>query len=789
MIPGTIEPATPTDKSPDGKERGPAQILEIIPEPVVVVNRQGRVCLANAAARSLLACGGALSERPLGFTPPVEGVEVCFREAGGKPRVWQIRVTETEWEGERAWVVTLRDISEQKRIEEGIDAFLAHTPALIYVRDRGGRYTLANQRFSRSAGRGVDQVRGLSDGELFPVDLARHFGESHARVIESGTGVSFECVTHEAGGEHAYLCHEFPLRDDAGRVYAVGGIRTDITDRKRTEESLRQSQVRQRAILESSLDCVVVMDATGCILDFNTAAERTFGYSQREILGRPMADLLLAPAVRDAFDASLKRCLEGSLDRLFDRRVEVTARRKGGAEFAIEMAVSVARYGGSPVVTAVLHDITERMQAHQKLVQQTQHLEHAVGALERVRERERQVLASIPSIFVGLDNQGSVTHWNPAAEKQFGLPPEQVIGKPLRELAIAWPAGRIEDAIARCNRLNEAVRLDELRVQDSTGRERILALTINRTETRGDEDGGVVVVGTNITERKAMEAQLMLAQKMESIGQLAAGIAHEINTPTQYVSDNTRFLRDAFKDLQRVLDDYEKLRAEARQGPVPAVTLDQLDGLLQEADLPFLTTEIPKAIEQSLEGLSRVAEIVRAMKQFSHPDQDEPELTDLNKAIENTVTVARNEWKYVAEVDLDLDPDLPAVPCLAGRFNQVILNLIVNAAQAIAEFLGEGAQTKGSIRITTRRVNDHVEVRVSDTGTGIPARIRNRIFDPFFTTKQVGKGTGQGLAIAHNIIVEQHGGAIGFESEEGKGTTFILSLPLAAPETPAEGES
>jgi signal transduction histidine kinase len=267
---------------------------------------------------------------------------------------------------------------------------------------------------------------------------------------------------------------------------------------------------------------------------------------------------------------------------------------------------------------------------------------------------------------------------------------------------------------------------------------------------------------------------------MESIGQLAAGIAHEINTPTQYVNDNTRFLRDSFCGLQQLLDLYERLRVEAKQGAVPDTLLAELDALAADLDLGFLTAEIPKAIEQSLEGISRVAEIVHAMKQFSHPDQDEPELADLNKAIANTATVARNEWKYVAEMELDLAADLPAVPCLAGRFNQVILNLIVNAAQAIGDVVGGGSGAKGKIRITTRQDGDHVEIRVADTGSGVPAAIRNRIFDPFFTTKQVGKGTGQGLAIAHNIIVEQHGGAIDVESEDGKGSTFLLRLPLQA---------
>jgi PAS domain S-box-containing protein len=560
----------------------------------------------------------------------------------------------------------------------------------------------------------------------------------------------------------------------------------DITERKWTEESLRQSEARQRAILESSLDCVVVMDASERIREFNPAAEQTFGYRREEVIGRPMADLLIPPERRDLFRSSLTRCLETGCDRVFDRRVEITAMRKGGAEFPIEAAISVARQSGEPIFTAVLHDITQRKRDHQELVRQTKYLEHAVAALERVRERERQVLAAIPSIFIGLDDDGAVTHWNPAAEKQFDLPVEQVIGRRLEDLAIGWRGDRIQEAIARCSRVNEAVRFDELHVSDSQGRERTLALTINRTEARDHSDSGVVLVGTDITERKAMEAQLMLAQKMESIGQLAAGIAHEINTPTQYVSDNTRFLRDAFGDFQQLVERYERLRAEAGQAPIPAAALEELNRFIADIDLAFLTAEIPKAIEQSLEGLNRVAEIVRAMKQFSHPDQDEPELADLNQAIRNTVTVARNEWKYVAEMELDLDPELPAVPCLAGRFNQVILNLIVNSAHAIAALIGDGSEEKGRIRITTRQASGYVEVRVTDTGTGIPAKIRNRIFDPFFTTKQVGKGTGQGLAIAHNIVVEQHGGAIEVESEEGKGATFILRLPLKAsqPATP-----
>lgn len=235
-------------------------------------------------------------------------------------------------------------------------------------------------------------------------------------------------------------------------------------------------------------------------------------------------------------------------------------------------------------------------------------------------------------------------------------------------------------------------------------------------------------------------------QKLESVGQLAAGIAHEINTPTQFVGDNTRFLSDAFDDLMRLLDDVEQLVEAAQKTDIDPTLLDAVERARTSADVDFLRQEVPKAIEQSLEGIQRVSKIVYAMKAFSHPDIAEKMATDLNAAIETTVTVARNEWKYVADVELELDPTLPAVTCCPGEINQVLLNLIVNAAHAIAEKVGAKGADKGKITIATKTDDDAVEVRVTDNGTGIPEEHHRRMFTPFFTTKAVGKGTGQGLS-------------------------------------------
>jgi signal transduction histidine kinase len=287
-------------------------------------------------------------------------------------------------------------------------------------------------------------------------------------------------------------------------------------------------------------------------------------------------------------------------------------------------------------------------------------------------------------------------------------------------------------------------------------------------------------------ERKTIELQLIQAHKLESIGQLAAGIAHEINTPTQYISDNTRFLQDGFKALSKLLPAYERILTAARNGSVNEQLIADVENAAADADLQYLLAEIPNALSQSLEGLERVTKLVRAMKDFSHPGVVEKALVDINHAIETTATVARNEWKYVANLELDLDRTIPLVPCLPGEINQVILNLLVNAAHAIESVVGNDADRKGVIRIKTLRRGENVEFHISDTGAGIPEAIQKKIFEPFFTTKEVGKGTGQGLAISRSAIAK-HGGAIDFTTQVGKGTTFRVRLPLAQePEAAAQ---
>lgn len=280
-----------------------------------------------------------------------------------------------------------------------------------------------------------------------------------------------------------------------------------------------------------------------------------------------------------------------------------------------------------------------------------------------------------------------------------------------------------------------------------------------------------------LKDLKLTQTRLLQAQKLESVGQLAAGIAHEINTPAQFLGSNICFLKDSFEDVVDLVDEVQRALQSISQGTPITEACRKVDMLMEELDWDYLREEIPKAVLQSSEGLGRVTTIVQAMKEFSHPGSKEKEYHNLNKLIETTVTIARNEWKYYAEMELHLDPGLPQVLCLADEIGQTFLNILVNASHAIAE-KNKGSSKMGRITISTHSYPEHVEICIRDTGGGIPENIGDRIFDPFFTTKSVGKGTGQGLAISHDVIEKKHNGILSFDSETGEGTTFTIQLPI-----------
>lgn len=400
------------------------------------------------------------------------------------------------------------------------------------------------------------------------------------------------------------------------------------------------------------------------------------------------------------------------------------------------------------------------------------------NSLRKANVQIEQLLASISSVFIGVNWDNRIIQWNAAAERTFGIPAVIAEGKPFYECGICWDWNIIVKNIEEAKEKITAKRLDDLRYTRPDGKEGLLGITLNPVAGEDNKPPGYVLLGTDITELKKIEAQLVFSQKMESIGQLAAGIAHEINTPMQYIGDNMVFLKNSFSQICEFFKLVNDLIEAADKGPVPPGLIETLKDIHIKLDINYLEGEIPEAIEQTQKGIRRVTELVLAMKEFSHPGAKEKMFSDINSAIEGTITISKNEWKYVADLETDLDRNLPRVYCVINELNQVILNMIVNAAQAIKEVLQPESLDKGKISITTRKRGEYVQIFISDTGNGIPESIIHKIYDPFFTTKDVGKGTGQGLSIAHDIIVNKHGGSINVESEMGKGTTFTLILPI-----------
>ena len=278
------------------------------------------------------------------------------------------------------------------------------------------------------------------------------------------------------------------------------------------------------------------------------------------------------------------------------------------------------------------------------------------------------------------------------------------------------------------------------------------------------------------TERVQYAARLAQSERLAAIGTLAAGVAHEIATPVQFVGDSVQFLRDAMTDLASVVAALRAVR-EAVTAARPADALAAVAAGVEEgADLEYLLEHTPRALDACRDGLDRVGAIVRSLKEFAHPQRSVMAAVDFNDVVSGTLTLARNEYKYIADLETDLDA-LPPVTCVAGAVSQLLLNLVVNSAHAVADVV-RGTGVKGAIRVSTRSDGDHVVLTVADTGTGIPAHVRPHIFERFFTTKAVGKGTGQGLSLVKSVV-DQHGGTIAVEGAEGTGATFIVRLPVA----------
>ncbi|HSW40552.1 MAG TPA: PAS domain S-box protein, partial [Acidobacteriota bacterium] len=470
----------------------------------------------------------------------------------------------------RVYVGVAQDVTEWKEAEarlrkssEYLNNLLNCIGDPIFVKDRQHRFIFSNDANCAFIGRPREEVIGKTGIENLDNESVAMIMEREERLFQTGkANIDTEVLERKDGSKYEVMVHKTLLIDGDGKQQIVGTLK-DITDLKRIENELRESEARLSSIINAAQDGIIMMDEEGRATLFSPAAERITGYSATEVAGHNLFQLHFPAHLLPVYRSMFAEWLQTDQSRPRGRTLEMNLTRKNGADISIELSLAPLREKECWRTVGIIRDITER---------------------KRIQEE--------------------------------------------------------------CDR---------------------------------------------------MEMQLLQAQKLEAIGQLAAGVAHEINTPTQYVGDNTRFLKEAVNDFNRVLHSCARLLEANRDGRVDSKLLEETEAVIKAVDLDYLLEEAPKAISQSLDGVSRIANIVRAMKEFSHPGSRSKQAVDLNRAIENTLTVCRNEWKYVAEMDVSLDPALFPVLCMPGEINQVFLNLIINAAHAIAEATENGERGKGRI--------------------------------------------------------------------------------------------
>jgi len=670
-------------------------------------------------------------------------------------------------------VKSIRYVAERVRIMEYLRAtnetlrsLIDVSPLGVCVIDNRHTVTLWNPASEKVFGWSAAEVLGK------PLPGAHDGGDDDfARLVTSGFQghalAGFEIrAARKDGSEVDVNLWTAPLNDQRGRTSSVMAMAVDVTEQRQAQHALRSSEEFHRALSERSADIILVSNVEGIIRYASPSCQRVLGYTPDQLVDRVAFDFVHPediPAVQSVMESIWAHTRE-------PMTLRVRFRNRIGDYRVIEgigARISIESIPEGIVLNA--RDVTDRVTAEE--------LAHRLAAaVEQVSE----------SIMI-TDTEGRILYANPAFAHLTGMDCADIVGQSTAVLcSVLTPAPDtrgLVDAVASGvvwsgtfggrHRLGRACHVEctVAPIRDSNGR------VIN-----------YVSVARDVTEERVREAHLRQSQRLEAIGSLASGIAHEINTPIQFIGDNVHFLASTLSELLPALQELSKVRAttgsegnigDSRRLPRDTDTLD----------LDYVIEEIPRALNQTREGIDRVISIVKAMREFAHPGGHGEHRTeiDLNRALEGALTVCRNQIKNVADVRTDFDVKLPPIPCYANELNQVFLNLLINAAQAIQEVYDKTGD-RGWIAVRTVHENGSALVAIGDTGSGISESAREHIFEPFFTTKPVGRGTGQGLAIARSVIVDKHKGSITFDTVEGSGTTFYVRLPFIPKEKETEHE-
>jgi two-component system, NtrC family, sensor kinase len=654
-------------------------------------------------------------------------------------------------------------------------------PDPIYAKDTQGRKTLANPADVRNmiGCSAESDVLGKDDFALFPREIAESFFADDQAVVQTGKAVvNREEFFFDAEGRKRWLLTtKIPIRDRTGKVEGLVGIGRDITVRKRSEEALRLF----RTLVDRSSDMFEILDPQdGRFIDANETALRALGYTREELLSLTLAD------IDPDFDGDVYRKTVLELKETGGSIIRRVHRRKDGTAFPVEASVSFVDLDREYVVS-VVRDISKKVKAE--------------DALKQSEERFRLISENLVDLMVLLDNSGTCLYASPS-HYQDGLRPEALIGS---NYLSNIHEDDLDDVRDRINRVALAggPQATQFRLRRGDGSWHFKDATF--TLLVDDSGFKVLVVARDITDRIAqdeerlaletklcernselestiaevrqMQQGLIQSEKMASIGQLTAGIAHEINNPLAFVSSNLNRFTEYFECLRGILRGWGEAKAALSSRSEFDEILQRIKRLEDEADLDFIVNDFGLLMKHTTDGTERIRSIVDRLRGFSHMADNKSENADINAAIDDTINLTWNELKYKATIVKEFSK-IPPVKCNIGEIKQVLVNLLVNAAHALPE--------KGTITLRTFTNDTDLTIEVEDTGHGIAEENLKRIFDPFFTTKAVGKGTGLGLWISMTII-QKHKGTLTVRSTVGKGTTMTIRLPLEVQDVQASG--
>lgn len=644
----------------------------------------------------------------------------------------------------------LRDIHES---EENYRGLVESANSIILRIDSNYSIVFANKFATEKLSINDKELLGTSILELFEDKFNIDSLHELAEVLKERTGLKptqMRTTKPEAGWV------SWRVRLVEGQTDELLCIGTDVSNEHIAREAQKEIQERFRALAKAAPVGIIITEIKGNLIYANETMHALTKASTAELAGKGWLNFI---------ETSVGEQLQENwfVDKNYDAKNEFQLSNKDGQKsWVLGQAVPLKNAHGVEVGSLLtLTDITRIKEA------------------EIAQSRLTAAIEQAAEMIIITDVHGSIQYVNPTFVTTSGYGKEEAVGQNPRILKSGDQSTEFYEELwsiltsgeTWSGRFINKRKDGERYTQEST------IAPIRNTQ---GECIGYVGVARDITEQLFMETRLRQSQKLESIGELAAGIAHEINTPTQYVASNLQFFEDAFKTYAKMTEGYFQLAdyiADKDFGE-HSDELAKLAGLAGDRkEVGYLNEDLPEALKETDSGLKRISEIVQSIKQLAHPGEVTKGYWDLNEIVKDAMTVSTNEWKYCAEIKLELDKELPQVFCLKAEIGQVVLNLIVNAAHAIEE-AREAPSEQGTITLHTEKKDEFALFAVTDTGTGIPEEMIERIFDPFFTTKEVGKGTGQGLAIAHNVVTNLHEGSLEVMSTPGEGTTFTIMLPF-----------